>query len=268
MLNDAATADAIEWQNVPLCRQYLAAFFEGRSLRLRTPKVDGNQTVHWAVGLLADGQHEVLGVWPEGAAAETCWGDVFGDLKVRGVEEIQFIASDELTCAELSVRSAFPRATVLPLMGQVLRRDLMQVRARDRAVASKALDSLRASSAAYAARSALAELKAASLGAKYPSLVADWDAALERLGPFYALAPRLRRIMRSADSVVERLNRKLGRAVASQGCFADADAATSFLLEALSRAERSLARPAEPVTLAERRAARAPVGLGIEAVCL
>ena len=204
-------------------------------------------SVRWALGSLADGQNEVLRVWPHVEARASDWHEIFEDLRVRGVEQARFLVNNEPDRLRVPSSKLSSSATVLALMGQVMRQDLEGVSARDLSAAGQMLESLRTSCTADAARSALARLRTTPFGAKFPAVLAGWGGAVEQSEFFFALAPRLQRFMLAADSVVGRLSRVSRRALTAHGPFVDADSAASFLREVLGRAERDLERKADPV---------------------
>lgn len=75
-----------------LCRHLSVAHFGF----VRLPVVAGNANssgqvpVIWAIGTLADGQSEQLGIWRQQSEADVTWLQVLGDLWIRGVEWIEW----------------------------------------------------------------------------------------------------------------------------------------------------------------------------------
>ncbi len=51
-----------------------------------------NKTVYLALGIQADGQRDVLGLWVEQTEGATFWLKVFNDLKTRGCQDILIAA--------------------------------------------------------------------------------------------------------------------------------------------------------------------------------
>jgi hypothetical protein len=91
-------ADAQAWLRRPLCRTYALAHF-GRSLiPLREARAYGLQEWHWAVGVLPNGEQEVLGAWRVGADPQGM--QVWEDLGFRGVQRVNAIATDRQGVAE------------------------------------------------------------------------------------------------------------------------------------------------------------------------
>ena len=242
----SSIARVIPWDGHALCSRYAALLFTTERVPVYRQSKQAVASVRWALGSLADGQDEVLHVWPQVEAGATDWHDIFEDLRVRGVEQARFLVNNEPDWLRVPSSKLSSSATVLALMGQVMRQGLEGVSARDLSAAGEMLESLRTSCTADAARSAVARLRAAPFGAKFQAKVERWEAAVGQSEPFFALAPRLQRFMLAADSVVGRLSRVSRRALTAHGPFVDADSAASFLLEVLGRAERDLARKAVP----------------------
>lgn len=236
MINVNTIAQQIEWQTQPLCCRYVLVLFEVLSVQVQEEGLVRDQAAHWALGALGNGQHEVLGVWPERASGAMDWQEVFDDLKNRGVERIRFVVTTE----PKDPRAAYPGAAGLPSFGQLLRLGLARVAPRDRRSVAKALSALREAGTARAARVALANLSASPWAARYPAAVESWQAALAQLAPFFALAPGLRRTMLSADEAAQRVHERLIRAIGRRGCFDDREAAASFMEETLRRSEYDL----------------------------
>jgi transposase-like protein len=138
----------------------------------------------------------------------------------------------------LGVGAVFPSTSVLPSPGQLLQQGLVDMVRRDRKSAADAMATLLAAGTARATYAALAGLSAGPWGARQPAVVKRWRTSLAQLAPFFALAPRRRWHMLSADDAAERMHARLRRAVGRHGCFDDVDAAVSFLDETLRRSER------------------------------
>lgn len=237
--NNTAT-QLVYRQTRPLCCRYLVVLFEVLPVLVMEEGAIRDHGARWALGVLPDGQYELLGMWLEQVPSAKGWEEVFDDLMLRGVEKIRFIASNERAEGRAGANAAYPGATVLPLIGQLLRQSLAEVVPRHRRSVGNALGVLREARSGQAARDALTALAAGPCGATYPSVVGRWRAAVEQLGPFYDLVPRLRRIILSGDDAIQQVHRSLCLAVGRHGCFADQTDVTSFVVGALERAERYL----------------------------
>jgi hypothetical protein len=99
--------------HLPLCRRYLLVQLE--SLELPTgPQAPAQGVVLWALGTLASGEAEALGLW---VRERVEWEPVLEDPQARGVEKIRIVASTDLAFAS-GVRLC-ASAVLLPLQGPV-----------------------------------------------------------------------------------------------------------------------------------------------------
>lgn len=237
--HSSATGRPGLWSAYLLCRRYVAVYFSRVSLS-RGSDVEREPVQHWALGVLSDGQSEALGAWPQDRSGAMNWPRVFDDLKVRGVERIQFALSGDLAGFREDLRAAFPGATALPSIAQLLDRSVSQLAARHRAPIATRLREIFEADSGQEARAVLAEFVVSPWGARYPALVADWRMALEQGWALWTVSPALRREVLSGDGAAAVLNRSLRKAVARHGCFADAEEAHAFVVPSLTRAERRL----------------------------
>jgi transposase-like protein len=261
---------AIPSQALPLCRRLFTAFFVDVSVQVREgPTPARAQLVRSGLGLLDDGECEVLGTWLSPPSGGMLGHEVLASLKTRGLEKVRFFVCSEPAQVRAEACIAYPGTTVLPSVAHLLFQRLALVAPRDRGAVTKALGAVGAAGSVEVARDAVRELAAGSLGASYPAVVERWDEALEQLGPLCALAPRLRRTLLSADGVVEQLHQSLTQAVARHGCFADRDAALSFIADALRRVERRLdARGTDRARDARTSVARPGTRSGTQALAI
>lgn len=100
-------------QNFPLCRSYLLVHFDALRIGIEDDAATASdRTMWWALGALAGGQIEVLGVWPNAISPVQTWPAVFEDLLVRGVEKIQIVSGTEAVSLDTALRFTYPSATV------------------------------------------------------------------------------------------------------------------------------------------------------------
>lgn len=238
MINLTTIAQATQWQALPLCERYLAVAFDDATMQVGDSGAPLEQTVCLVLGVLADGQCEVLSTWLKPEAGSTGWEDVFEDLRDRGVGKIRFVVAKERSQVRAGVPTAYSAATVLPATLQLLRQSMAQVAQRHRRLGSVALGAVREAETAQTALAAVNKLAASPWGTTYPAVVKRWRDVVEELGPYYALGTRLRRLIRTGDEVAQVLAQTLQRAVARHGCFPSEKAAITFVAEVLERANR------------------------------
>ena len=104
----------VESQDSLLCCRYALVDFKALAVQVGASGASSRQRLLYAIGVLADGDFEALGVWPATGAEAKVWQAALGDLKRRGVESIRFIRSDELAADRSILRLTYPSATLLP----------------------------------------------------------------------------------------------------------------------------------------------------------
>jgi len=85
-----------------LCRSYLLTLVESLDVELEDATgVRSSGRVHWALGVLPGGEHEVPGSWPDGIL----WDHWLEGLTHRGVERIRFLVAGGLVVADQVVHA-------------------------------------------------------------------------------------------------------------------------------------------------------------------
>ena len=108
------------WQSRPLDPVYAVVFLDAIVVKVRDNQVVQNKPAYVAVGVDADGEKHVLGIWlartpPETATAgegARFWASVTADLRNRGVRDILIACVDGLAGFADAVTAAFPATVV------------------------------------------------------------------------------------------------------------------------------------------------------------
>ena len=101
-------AEALSGQNRPLETMYPVVFFDGLRVKIRDDGVVSNKAVYLALGIQANGQRDVLGLWIERTEGAKCWLKVFNELKTRGCQDILIAVVDGLEGAGRRDRRGLP----------------------------------------------------------------------------------------------------------------------------------------------------------------
>lgn len=99
--------------HAPLCRTYAAVTVEVVRIQLLEQFGPRSATAHWALGGLASGEMEVLGVWLQLGSSEGTWPEILGQFQDRGVEAIRVISSADPLIAAAAVRAAYPQSRLI-----------------------------------------------------------------------------------------------------------------------------------------------------------
>jgi transposase-like protein len=231
-ITDEVMADTIAWQNRPLEVMYPVVFFDALRVKIRSDGLVSNKAVYLALGIQADGQRDVLGLWVEQTEGAKFWLKVFNDLKTRGCQDILIAVVDGLKGLAEAIAAAFPRTTVQTCIVHLIRNSLDYVGYKDRKAIASALRPIYGAPNEQAAQQALQEFADGIWGKKYPNIVAAWKRAWEQVIPFFAFPPDIRRVIYTTNAI-ESLNMQLRKIIKTRGHFPSDESAIKLLWLAL-----------------------------------
>jgi transposase-like protein len=248
-ITDAVLEEARAWQSRPLEQVYAAVFLDAIVVKVRDNQVVQNKPAYVAIGVDADGEKHVLGIWlaktpPQTATAgegARFWGSVMADLRNRGVRDILIACVDGLAGFEDAITAAFPHAVVQRCVVHLIRNALRPVARRDAGEVARELRKIYTAPTAEAAFDALAAFAASPWGRKYPQAVRVWEDAWDAFTPFMAFTPAVRKLLYTTNSI-ESLNYQLRKVTKARGHFPTDDAVVKLLWLAIINIEDKRAR--------------------------
>jgi putative transposase len=157
---------------------------------------------------------------------------VFNDLKTRGVTDILIAVTDGLKGIPEALGAVFPATTLQTCIVHLIRNSLDYASWKDRKVLAAALKPIYTAAHAEAAAQAMDEFERGAWGQKFPTVVASWRRAWDRVIPFFAFPPAVRRVIYTTNAI-ESLHSRLRKIIKTRGHFPSDDAATKLLWLAL-----------------------------------
>jgi putative transposase len=248
-ITEAVMEEVRAWQSRPLDPAYAVVFLDAIIVKVRDSQVVQNKPAYLAVGIDADGDKHVLGIWlartaPQAAAAgegARFWGAVMNDLRNRGVRDILIACCDGLAGFEDAITAAFPATVVQRCVVHLVRNALRPVARRDAAAVAAGLRTIYTAPTAEAAFDALAAFAASPWGIKYPQAARVFEAAWDAFTPFLAFSPAVRKLL-YATNAIESLNYQLRKVTKARGHFPADDAVVKLLWLAIINIEDKRAR--------------------------
>ena len=231
-VTDAVMAEVTAWQGRPLEPMYPVVFFDALRVKIREDAVVRNKAIYLALGVLPDGTRDILGLWIESTEGAKFWMKVFNDLKSRGVADILIAVTDGLKGIPEALAAVFPATTLQTCIVHLIRNSLDYASWKDRKALAAALKPIYTAPSAEAAAAELDALQAGPWGQKFPTVVATWRRAWDRVIPFFAFSPAVRRVIYTTNAI-ESLHSRLRKIIKTRGHFPSDDAATKLLWLAL-----------------------------------
>ena len=231
-VTDAVMAEVTAWQGRPLEPMYPVVFFDALRVKIREDAVVRNKAIYLALGVLPDGTRDILGLWIENTEGAKFWMKVFNDLKTRGVADILIAVTDGLKGIPEALAAVFPATTLQTCIVHLIRNSLDYASWKDRKALAAALKPIYTAPSAEAAAAELDALEAGPWGKRFPTVVATWRRAWDRVIPFFAFSPAVRRVIYTTNAI-ESLHSRLRKIIKTRGHFPSDDAATKLLWLAL-----------------------------------
>jgi putative transposase len=231
-VTDAVMAEVGAWQSRPLEPMYPVIFFDALRVKIREEAVVRNKAIYLALGVLPDGTRDILGLWIENTEGAKFWMKVFNDLRTRGVSDILIAVTDGLKGIGEALGAVFPATTLQTCIVHLIRNSLDYASWKDRKLLAAALRPVYTAPSAEAALEALNEFERGPWGQKFPTVTAAWRRAWDRVIPFFAFPPAVRRVVYTTNAI-ESVHSRLRKIIKTRGHFPSDDAATKLIWLAL-----------------------------------
>jgi len=231
-VTDAVMAEVTAWQARPLEPMYPVVFFDALRVKIREDAVVRNKAIYLALGVLPDGTRDILGLWIENTEGAKFWLKVFNDLKTRGVADILIAVTDGLKGIGEALGAVFPATTLQTCIVHLIRNSLDYASWKDRKLLAAALKPVYTAPSAETAAQALDEFERGDWGQKYPTVTAAWRRAWDRVIPFFAFPPAVRRVVYTTNAI-ESIHSQLRKIIKTRGHFPSDDAAAKLIWLAL-----------------------------------
>jgi putative transposase len=231
-VTDAVMEEVVAWQNRPLELIYPVVFFDALRVKIREDAVVRNKAVYLALGVQADGRRDILGLWIENTEGAKFWMKVFNELKTRGVSDILIAVTDGLKGMSEALSVVFPATTLQTCIVHLIRNSLDYAGWKDRKALAAAIRPIYTAVSAAAAQSELDAFEAGPWGQKFPTVVTAWRRAWDRVIPFFAFPPEIRRVIYTTNAI-ESVNAQVRKIIKTRGHFPNDDAAAKLIWLAL-----------------------------------
>lgn len=231
-VTDAVMSEVTAWQARALEPMYPVVFFDALRVKIREDAVVRNKAIYLALGIRSDGTRDILGLWIENTEGAKFWMKVFNDLKTRGVSDILIAVTDGLKGMAEALGAVFPATTLQTCIVHLIRNSLDYASWKDRKALAAAIKPVYTAPSAEGALAELDSFEEGPWGKKFPTVVAAWRRAWDKVIPFFAFPAHIRRVIYTTNAI-ESVNARLRKIIKTRGHFPTDDAATKLIWLAL-----------------------------------
>lgn len=205
-------------------------------LKIREGATVQRRACYLALGIIVEGERDVLGMWFQQTEGAKFWMQVLTELKQRGVRDILICCVDGLKGFPEAIEAIFPKTVVQTCVVHLIHHSLKYVprRERDREHVARVLKPIYTDVDADAVQQAL-EAFDDKWGKRFPVITQAWLNAWGYVIPFLAFPPQVRRVIYTTNAI-EALNRQLRKAIKTKGHFPNEEAARKLIYLAITNA--------------------------------
>lgn len=219
--------DIRNWQIRPLEDQYAVIWIDAIHYKIRHEGKVISKAGMIVLGIGMDGQQDILSIYIVENESATAWSNILDDLKTRGVKDILFLCSDNLTGLQKAVEAIFPTAVHQICIVHQIRNSLKFVSYKDRKKLVKDLKEIYRAANEQIARQAFEQFKQ-NWNDKYPLAVRSWENNWTHLTAFLEYPAEIRKLIYTTN-IIESFNASLRKFTKNKRVFPTDDAALKSL---------------------------------------
>lgn len=228
--------DIREWQVRPLDDQYAVIWIDAIHYKIRQEGRVISKACMIVLGVNMDGRQDVLSMSIVEKENATAWMSILDDLKTRGVQDIIFLCSDNLTGLEKAIEAVYPKSIRQICIVHQIRNSLKYVSYKDRREVMKDIKSIYQSSSENLAKEAYEVFKQ-NWDSKYQVAVRSWENNWENLTAFLQYPIEIRRLIYTTN-IIESFNSGLRKFTKNKKVFPNDDAALKSIYLAAQQIEK------------------------------
>lgn len=219
------------WQSRPLEPIYAVVYLDALYVKIRHEGRVENRAVYVAIGITLEGRKEVLGLWTSANEGAKFWLAILTELRNRGVKDIFIACIDGLKGFPQAIESVYPKAQVQLCIVHLVRASLNYVGWKERKAVVADLKPIYRAATVEKAEQELGNF-VERWGGKYPAIGRLWREQWERVIPFFAFPPEIRKIIYTTNAI-ESLHMSLRKIIKNRGSFPSEESAMKLLYLAL-----------------------------------
>jgi putative transposase len=211
-----------EWQNRLLESVYPVMWLDAIHFKVRHDGSVKSRAIYSILGVTADGQKEVVGIYFGENEGSAFWRSVLTDLKMRGVEDICIACIDNLKGFAEAIEDIFPKTDVQLCLVHQMRNSMKYITWKD---LKPCIRDLKQVYKAVNAQMGLHYLDEAEKkwGGKYSVIFKSWRTNWDRLSRFFDYTSAIRRMIYTTNPI-ESYHRMVRKVTKTKGSFSSEDA--------------------------------------------
>jgi len=240
-VTDAVLEEVKQWQSRPLDAVYPVLYLDCIHVKVRESGTVRNKALYLAIGINLQGEKEVLGLWIAQTEGAKFWLNVVTELKNRGVQDVFIACVDGLKGFPEAIEAVYPHTLVQLCIVHLVRNSLNYVGWNKRKEVAADLRDIYTAATVDEAEQHLAAFEEKWNNA-YPSIAKSWRNNWERVIPFFAFPPEIRKIIYTTNAI-ESVNMSLRKVTKNRGSFPNDESVMKLFYLALINISKKWTMP-------------------------
>tara|TARA_R110000744_G_C19294736_1_gene555058 strand:+ start:93 stop:1298 length:1206 start_codon:yes stop_codon:yes gene_type:complete len=229
--------DIKEWQIRPLEDQYAVVWIDAIHYKIRHEGKVISKACMIVLGINMEGQQDILSMSIVENESAASWMNILDDLKTRGVRDIIFLCSDNLTGLEKSVEAIYPQSIRQICIVHQIRNTMKYVSYKDRKAVMKDVKSIYQASNEQLAKEAFNQFKT-NWNDRYQMAVKSWEMNWDNLTAFLQYPQEIRKLIYTTN-IIESFNASLRKYTRNKKVFPNDESALKSIYLAFQQIEKN-----------------------------
>ncbi len=204
IITNTLMEDIEQWQSRPLQDQYAMVWIDGIHYKIRQDGKVISKAAMIVLGVDMQGMQDILSIDIVENESASAWMGMLNDLTMRGVEDILFLCSDNLSGLDKAVEAVFPKSIRQVCIVHQIRNSLKFVHHKDKKEVMKDIKAIYQADNQEQARKAFNTFKKKWEG-KYDKAINSWEENWDNLTAFLEYPPAIRKLIYTTN-IIESFN--------------------------------------------------------------
>jgi transposase-like protein len=204
IITNTLMEDIEQWQSRPLQDQYAMVWIDGIHYKIRQDGKVISKAAMIVLGVDMQGMQDILSIDIVENESASAWMGMLNDLTMRGVEDILFLCSDNLSGLDKAVEAVFPKSIRQVCIVHQIRNSLKFVHHKDKKEVMKDIKAIYQADNQEQARKAFNTFKEKWEG-KYDKAINSWEENWDNLTAFLEYPPAIRKLIYTTN-IIESFN--------------------------------------------------------------
>ncbi len=233
VITNSLLQDIEQWRSRPLDDQYAMLWIDAIHYKIRQDGQVKSKACLVVLGINMEGYQDILGLYIYEQESASVWMEVLEDLKIRGVKDVLFVCSDNLTGLTKAIQAAFPQSINQICVVHQIRNSLKFVSYKDRKLIMADIKLIYKADNPKMALRAFEKFKGKWQG-KYDQSIKSWETNWDNLTVFLNFPQQIRKLIYTTN-IIESFNSNLRKYTKNKKVFpSDQAALKSIYLAAMN----------------------------------